>query len=50
MWQEVRGDKGGNATTGDYISFNGKGNENHQLGTGFFEHQRIVSAVKREEF
>jgi len=35
---------------GDYNFFYEKRNENHQLGTGFFVHHRIVSAVKREEF
>ena len=51
VWvQEVRWDKGGTVGAGNYSFFYGKGNENLQLGTGYFVHQRIASAVKRVEF
>jgi hypothetical protein len=44
--QDVRWDR-----TSRQITFSsGKGNENHELGTGFFVHKRIMSAVKRVEF
>jgi hypothetical protein len=49
--QEVRWDGGGTEPASEYTIFIfEKGNDNHELGTGFFVHKRIISAVRKEEF
>jgi hypothetical protein len=48
--QEVRWEGSGSAPAEEHTFFYGKGNENHELGTGFFVHKRIKSAVMRAEF
>jgi hypothetical protein len=48
--QKVRWENGGTERADDYTLFYGEGNEDHQLQTGSFIHERIISAVRRVEF
>jgi hypothetical protein len=47
--QEVRWEKGGSQLVGNHISVYGNWNADHCLGTCFFVHERIRSAVMRVE-
>jgi hypothetical protein len=43
---KVRWDRGGTKAAGKYTFFYGKGNENHELDTGFFVHKVIISQLR----
>jgi hypothetical protein len=45
--QEIRWEGCGTELGGKYTFFYGKVNENHELDTDFFVHNRILSAVQR---
>jgi hypothetical protein len=47
---QFRWDRSGMEPAGEHRFFCRMENENHELGTCFFVHKRIISAVKRVEF
>jgi hypothetical protein len=48
--QEIRWVEGGSQPADDYTFFCENVNANHHLGTGFFIHKVIITAVKKVEF
>jgi hypothetical protein len=48
--EEIRWNRCGAESAGEYTFLYGKGKENHELGTGFTVRQLIISAFKRVEF
>ena len=48
--REVSWDKGGTIRAGDYIFFLWRRQKNSLIGTGYFVHHRIASAVKRVDY
>jgi hypothetical protein len=48
--QDVRWEDSRTKPVEECTFFYGKWNEDHEFGTGFFVHKRIISAVKRVEF
>jgi hypothetical protein len=47
---DIKWDKCGSKSAGEYTFLCGKGKENYVLDTGFSVHQIIISAVKKVEF
>jgi hypothetical protein len=46
----VRLDRGGTEPAGEYTFFHRNRNQNHELGTGFFVHKRIILTFTRLDF
>jgi hypothetical protein len=47
--QQIRWVGSGTKPVGEYTFFYRMGNENHELGTGFFVDKKIISAVMKTE-